>query len=228
MSRHDLVILGAGGGSRELLALIRHAEAQGGGPSWKILGILDDDAALVGTAIDNVPILGLLEDAGKFAGARFISGIANVRNPRIRLDVAKRLALAPDRWATFIHPQAVIVDNASVGPGTIVYPNSVVSANARAGAHCVLYYGAVVHHDTVIGDGCCLCASVLIGGGVSVAEGCYLGIGSVVRDHVSVGENTVVGMGALVVRSVGPGQTVTGVPARPRESSSASGEDRRR
>ena len=54
------------------------------------------------------------------------------------------------------------------------------------------------------------CAPTVIGAGA------WIGTGAIIMPGATVGEGAIVGAGALVTRSVAPGTTVTGVPARPR------------
>jgi sugar O-acyltransferase (sialic acid O-acetyltransferase NeuD family) len=228
MRADPIILLGAGGGTRELITLMRHAEYYSGGKvTWRIEGVLDDNGDLAGSVVAGVPVLGVLSDASRHAGAKFICGIANARDRAIRLKVAERMGFPDERWATFVHPQATVLDTAVLGPGVIIYPHAVVSSDARVGAHTLAYYGAVVHHDSVVGEGCCICAGVKIAGYVSIGRGCYLGMGATVRDRVRIGDAVLVGMGAAVVRDVRPGETVAGVPARPLHDSGSSALARR-
>ena len=216
MGRTGVILLGAGGGTRELIALIRHAAGDRNRyKDWELRGVLDDNQAILGTEVAGVPVLGPLAATGKYEGCLFLNGIANVQNTSIRRQVAERLALPAERWATFVHPRAVVLEPSQVGHGAIVYPHAVISAGAAIAPHVVAYFGAVVHHDSRVGEGTCVCAGVLIAGRVEVGRDCYLGIGSVVRDRVRIGDGAIVGAGAVVVKDVPPGATVVGVPARP-------------
>jgi|GEM_PF-566731 len=218
MHQEDLIILGTGGGARELLSLMAHARGVCAEPAPRqTIGILDDNKELYGQDVCGVKVVGVLADAGNFPNACFINGIANSANPRLRLEIADRMRLPQEQWVSFIHPQAVVVDSAQIGPGAIVYPGAVVSSGARLGSHGLAYYGSVVHHDTTVGDGSILCAGVCIAGCAEIGQGCYLGIGCLVRDHVRIGDGAFVAMGAVVTEDVDPGQVVSGVPARPHE-----------
>ena len=215
MPNRRVVLLGAGGGTRELISLIRHAQrCHGVYVEWDLYGILDDNVDLVGTDVAGVPVLGPLASAEDLPESWFLNGIASAREPTVRCQVAERLAMPPERWATFVHPGATILDPSEIGHGAIVYPNAVVSANGVFGPHAVAYFGAVVHHDSRVGEGSCLCAAALVAGFAQVGRGCYLGIGSVVRDHVRIGDGALIGAGAVVIRDVLPESTVAGVPAR--------------
>lgn len=215
MNTDEVILLGAGGGTRELIALLRHAKAlPEHKPCWNVRGILDDNPELAGGNVLDVPVLGALADANRFGQAKFVLGIANPQNPSIRVRIAARMNLPATRWATFVHPQAIVLDGAEIGPGAIIYPGATVSSAVQFGAHSLAYFGAVVHHDSIVGTGCCLCAGVLVASSVRIGNGCYLGIGARVREGVSIGDGALVGMGAAVVHDVLPGQIVGGVPAK--------------
>jgi sugar O-acyltransferase (sialic acid O-acetyltransferase NeuD family) len=215
MSVEDLIILGAGGGSRELIALIRHAESRcGWSAPWRVKGILDDDKSIVGSEVAGVPVLGTLDDAANYSQARFICGTANSANPCIRLMIAQRIGMPQDCWGTFIHPQATIMDSTVVGHGAIVYPGVSLSSDTCFGAHSLAYYGAVLHHDSTVGEGSILCAGALVAGHVAIGRGCYIGIGAVIRDRIRVDDGALVGAGAVVVKDVAAREIVAGLPAR--------------
>ena len=208
-----IVLLGAGGGTGEVVSLIRHARAHGT-CAWEPVGILDDDASLKGQNRYGLPVLGAINEWPQFPDAHFLSGIANSQTPSVRLKVAARVPVEESRWVTFVSPLAFVADTASVGVGSIVYPGAVVSSDARVGRHCVVYYQSIVQHHSTVDDGCCLAAAVSIAGYTRVGKGCYLGIGVKVKDRVTIGDGALVGSGSVVIGDVPPGQKVVGVPAR--------------
>jgi sugar O-acyltransferase (sialic acid O-acetyltransferase NeuD family) len=203
-------VLGAGRGSAELVDFLRETRPDAS------ISVLDDLHPGGPREAGGCPVVGRLEAARErvAAGALAALGIANSRQPGIRVEIAARLALPEDGWLTLAHPAATVSARASLGAGCVIYPGARVAAGARLGRLALVYYNAVVHHDAVVGEGSVLCAGVLLAGGAVVEDGAYLGIGSVVRDGVRIGRRALVGMGAVVTRDVLPGACVAGVPAR--------------
>jgi sugar O-acyltransferase (sialic acid O-acetyltransferase NeuD family) len=120
---------------------------------------------------------------------------------------------------TLIHPTAVIGRRSvELGPGSVVCANSTVTTNIRLGRHVHVNPNVSIGHDTTVGDYATLTPQVAVAGNVRIGAGAFIGTGARILPGVRVGEGAVVGAGAVVVRDVSPGQTVTGVPARPHET----------
>jgi sugar O-acyltransferase (sialic acid O-acetyltransferase NeuD family) len=208
-----LLLVGAGGFARETLELVRAVNRRS--PEWEVLGFLDDDPSRHGTQVNGLPVVGPTEAAHDHPEARVVACVASPSDPPRRLRLVSRLGLPAERYATLVHPAAVIPEPAELGPGTVVHATSVLTADVRLGAHVAVMPGVVLTHDDVIGDGVTFGAGVRVAGGVTVDEGAYLGSGALIRENIRIGAGAVVGMGAVVTASVPPGETWVGVPARP-------------
>jgi len=207
-----LLIVGAGGFARETLELV--AAINDRAPAWRVVGVLDDDEDLAGRRLHGVAIIGPAAAAHDHPEALVTACVASPRNPRGRLALTDRLALAPERYATLVHPAATVARSATLGRGCVVHATAVLTADIAVGDHVAVMPAVVLTHDDRVGDGVTLGAGARVAGGVTIGDGAYIGSGALLREDVTIGAGALIGMGAVVTRSVPDGETWAGVPAR--------------
>jgi sugar O-acyltransferase (sialic acid O-acetyltransferase NeuD family) len=212
----ELVIVGAGGLGRETAAAVRAANAAATKPPFTLLGFLDDDPALSGTTVDGIPVLGPV-DHGQLAAlpdAQVVVCTGSATDRFSRRRIVARLGLPIERYATVVHPSAVLADGCTLGPGSILLASVVATIGVELGAHVVVMPTSVFTHDNAVGSFVTFGAGAKLAGRVTVGDGAYLGAGALVREGCSVGSWSVVGMGAVVLDDVPPGEAWVGNPAR--------------
>lgn len=208
--KRPLLIYGASGHGKVV------ADAALCSGSYEVQGFLDDDRAKWGQTALSLPILGGLDCLGVLAAGGLLAlGIgSNERRKRIFEELAARGM----KWATVVHPSAVVASGVRLGEGSFVGPLAVIHTDARVGRGCIINSGAVVEHDNVLGDWVHVGPGSTLAGNVHVGTGTQIGMGTRVLPGVRVGEWAVVGAGAVVTREV-PARVVTmGVPARVKQT----------
>jgi acetyltransferase EpsM len=207
---YSLVLIGGGEHARVVIDA-----ARAGGVT--VVGFVDPAPCDETVQRLEVSRLGNDGDAAVWAGrAQFILGVGTVGISPLRREIVDRLDGSIGlRWASVVHPRAIVSPSAELGLGSLVMPGAVIGPGARVGAHVVINTGAIVEHDCHLGDFAQLGPGAVLGGGVRVGTGAYVGLGSRVRDHVVIGAHALVGMGAVVVAEVAAGACVVGIPARP-------------
>lgn len=203
----ELLLVAASGLAREVIALVRTHDL------FDVVGLLDDSAALAGTSVDGVPVLGGVEDVASHPGAALLvcAGRGSAREALV-----KRLAGAGagrERFATVVHPGVEVPDGSHVGPGSIVLAGAVLTTAVTLGEHVVVMPHVTLTHDCTVEDFATLCAGVTLGGSVTVGAGAYLGMHASVRERVRVGVGATLGMGAALLTDLPAGETWVGVPA---------------
>ncbi len=124
--------------------------------------------------------------------------------------------------AAFVHPDAVVIGNVTIGPESTVWPTAVLRGDhgaIRVGAQTSIQDGTVVHCtaelDTVIGDRCVVGHRVHLEG-CTIEDDALIGSGSVVLHRAIIRSGALVGAQALVTNGteVPPLAMALGVPAK--------------
>lgn len=132
----------------------------------------------------------------------------------IRKQLYTKLARAGFRFATLIHPAAIISVSASIGKGTVAMPGVIVNASTVIGVGCILNTGCTVDHDCTLGDFVHISPGTHLAGNVIVGGESWLGIGSSVIQGVSIAERTQTGANTAVVSDIETGGLYVGSPAK--------------
>jgi sugar O-acyltransferase (sialic acid O-acetyltransferase NeuD family) len=205
----DLVIVGAGGLAREVLAVVEAIKEDAA--TWNVLGMLaDDDADRSLLHKRGVDVIGTSADIAHI-NADYVVGIGS---PRARARFDTQLQAHHRLCPVLQHPTARIASEVELGGGCVLAAQSLLTTNIRVGRHVHLNIAASVSHDGTLGSYTTLAPGVRLAGNVTTEEGVDIGIGAVCKPGVVLGAWSVVGAGAAVVSDVPAGVVVAGVPAR--------------
>lgn len=205
-----IVIVGAGGFGREVLATIKAINRQN--HQFTVLGFVDDNLP-VGTRIHDLTVLGSLADLVRINPEGVVVAIGN---SRIREAVVAQI----DKRVTFpniIHPQVMRQDSAriAVGNGNIFCAGTIFTTDIAVGNFCIVNLSCTIGHDAQLADFVSVMPSVNISGGAQIARGAYIGTGAKLIKATTLGAYCKVGAGAVVDADVAPESTVVGIPAKP-------------
>ena len=215
MSTERIAIYGGGGFAREVAWLVQACAAAG--VDCVPVCFIEDNEARQGSILNGLPALSLEQTRLRFPDARVVAGVGS---PRTRERLMERASAAGFEFATVIHPRVERSEWIEFGAGTVVCAGNILTTNISMGAHIQINLDCTVGHDVVFGDYTTLAPGVHISGWVHTGKRVYFGTGAVVVNGVEdaplvLGDDVVVGAGACVTKSVPPGLTVVGVPAKP-------------
>ena len=219
--RQQLISLGAVGNCLDIVDAVAAVNAAATENVFEVIGFLDDDTAMQGQTVYGLPVLGPLAAACDIGEAQFVNGIGGPRSHAAKPALLDSLGLAPDRFATVIHPGAAISPSATIGAGTVLLASVAICANVRVGEHVMMLPNCVVGHDSVIGACSIAAAGVTVSGNVDIGRACYLGAGSVIRDGQRMGAGSLLGQGAVLVDDMPEAAVYVGNPARPLQRTAA-------
>ncbi len=207
-----LLIFPFGGTARETLLIIedinRHRK------TWDVLGFIDDDPKSWGQGLNGVKVLGGRDKLKKFPSAQIIAVPSDPKSYLKKKSIVDLLDLDPSRFATIIHPSAVVSADSRIGYNTVIMPHTFISCGVTVGNHVAILPNTVISHDSSIGDYCFIGAHVAISGTVHIKSQSFIASGSTIRDHINIGEKSFIGLGSNVVKDVQKNVVIAGNPAR--------------
>ena len=203
-----IIIVGAGGFGRELLWWIKDInKAQN---KWKILGFIDDNPnALEGYDCD-YKIIGSIKDWQPKEDEVFALAFGS---PILKRKIVGILKAKGAKFATIIHPTAMLSEFAKVGEGLIMFPHSKISCNTTIGDFVTLL-ATPIGHDTFVGDYTVISGGCNIVRNVKIGKDVFLAAGVCIAQDLVIGDGAYLGLGSVVLKDVPAGATVFGNPAR--------------
>lgn len=183
---------------------------------WEIIGFLNDFEK---EPINDYPVLGkidratakeFLEDDDVYFLYTLISTKMNYKFLHKLTD----LQIPDEKFATIIHPTAVVSKFATIGHGVSIQPFVSVGPNVTIGNHVQIYAQVLIGHNTRLENYSYVANNACVGASVHLKEGAYLGTNCSLLENVTIGEWALVGIGAVVLKDVQSYTKVVGNPAR--------------
>ena len=176
---------------------------------------LDDNKTLHNTEIDNVSVMGSMDDEGflKLLGKKCEAFIA-VDDNKVRKHLVTMLQeqrkMQP---VNAIHPAANIASSVSLGHGNFVDAGAHMGAGSVVGNHCLIHSNVVIGSESKIGNFVQIGAASTINSGAVIEDEAFIGSGVIVVSGITIGKGARVGAGSVVIGPVKAGETVFGNPA---------------
>jgi sugar O-acyltransferase (sialic acid O-acetyltransferase NeuD family) len=210
VTRSSLAVYGAGGFAREVAWLAQEC-------GHDVLCFIDDDTSRVGSLLNQLPVLSLEDAVSRFPGCQIAAGIGS---PSSREAVVSRALGRHLTAVTLVHPRVERSTWITLGTGVVICAGNILTTNIVLGDHVQVNLDCTIGHDVELADYATLAPGVHVSGYVTIGRRAYIGTGATIingsqQHRLTIGDDAVVGAGACVVRSVDPGATVVGVPAKP-------------
>ncbi len=183
---------------------------------WNLLGFLNDREE---GPINGYPVLGkidkktvdnfLLNDE-----VYFFYSLISVKLNHNFIHKLLDLKIPKSRFATLIHPSAVISRYSEIGRGTCIQPFVSVGPNCKIGDHVQIYAQSLIGHGAILENYSYVANNACIGAEVHLKEGAYLGTNATTLEFIKLGRWSITGIGAVVLKNVPDFAKMVGNPAR--------------
>lgn len=194
-----------------------------------IKGILDKNF-LHETHLEEIPVIGseddlalslshLIDECDFFVSSGFV-GVKNADDPSKTGDLARleRIALLERlgcKFATLIHPNAIIHPTAEIGHGSFVGLLCSLGYKTKLGAHSFINSATFIGHHSIVGVNFIAAARGILGGHTHVGDNVFLGACATVleghwKDPIIVGDNSLIHTSVILLKSI-PENTAVGL-----------------
>lgn len=209
-----LIIMGGYGNGSVVQSTVEDINAAN--KQWELLGFLNDGDL---TEVNGYPVLGKIdkETVDRYLvdpDVYFFYTLISVKLNYRFLSKLINLQIPENRFATLIHPTAVVSKFAKIGHGVAIQPLVSIGPNTCIGNHVQIFSQALIGHGAKLDNYSYVANNACIGADVHLKKGAYLGTNATTLEFVSLGEWSVTGMGSVVLKNVPDYSKVAGNPAR--------------
>ncbi len=183
---------------------------------WKIIGFLNDFET---EPINGFPVLGKIdkETAHRYLSdpdVYFFYSLISTKFNHKYIHKLTDLEIPDNRFATLVHPSAVVSDFAQIGHGVCIQPFVSVGPNVVIGNHIHIFAQALIGHNAILDNYSYVANNACIGASVRLMEGAYVGTNASTLENITLGKWSLVGIGSVVIKSVNDYDKVVGNPSR--------------
>jgi sugar O-acyltransferase (sialic acid O-acetyltransferase NeuD family) len=180
-----------------------------------VYGFLDDDKKLHSIEVDEVIVLGGMDDDGflKLIGKKCEAFVA-VDDNKLRKNVVEMLQeIRHVQPVNAIHSHARVSQKAEIGHGNFLDTGATIALGAKIGSHGIFHTNCFIGVGASLGDFVQVGAGSLINPAVTIENEVFIGSGVTIISGITIGKGARIGAGSVVIGPVKPGETVFGNPA---------------
>jgi len=180
---------------------------------YQFMGFIDDDLQKQKTTVLGYTIFPreiLLQHPDSY----LLAVVGSPLNYLKRAEIIDSFQLPVSRFATIVHPKAIISKYATIGYNTLIMAGVAINIDVTIHNHVIVMSNTVIHHEGCIEDYTIIGSGVIVAGNTRIGNNCYVASGSNLTNSITIGDKTMIGLGSNVLKDVGADQRIAGNPAR--------------
>lgn len=184
--------------------------------TYNVLGFFDDNNKIIGKQVNDLPVLGKINDLHAFIKKDLsISIFVVIGNNKVRVSLLEEYNKLNYKTPSFIHHTTEIHSTVKFGKAVYILPRTNIMPLTIIEDFVMISMAVNIAHHVQIKKGCFLSQGSNIGASMILKPKVFMGIASTIMTSVKVvGENALIGAGAVIIKDVPKGVTVVGNPGR--------------
>lgn len=183
----------------------------------EIAAFLDDNEALWGKSIDNIPVLGSVGELRNMQKDYGVTAVyCSVGSNEIRVKILSKARELGYDTPNYIHPSVIISPNVSIADeGVYILAGTTIMPYVTIEQDVMISVGANIVHHSYLSQGTFISNGVNLGANIRTEPYVYIGMGATIMTGVhTLGKGCLIGAGSVVIRDVKEHAVMAGVPAR--------------
>jgi len=120
---------------------------------------------------------------------------------RSRESMFHRLKEMEFRIETYVHPDAKVYTQNTLGEGCVILPSAVIEPHVRLGANSMVWANTTLAHHSWVAENCWVASGAIISGQAEVRRNAFIGVNATIVNKVVVGEYSIIGADALITKN---------------------------
>ncbi|MBY0471650.1 acetyltransferase [bacterium] len=198
-----LIIIGGGGHARVLADLLAQCQRQVRGYTDLSETSLSSSVSYLGTDEALVQL--------QPTEVELVNGVGSTSDTSVRAKIFEIYQAKGFRFATLVHPSAILPLKYQLGEGSQVMAGAVIQTGVEIAVNSIVNTRASIDHDCQLGAHVHVAPGVTLSGGVVVGDRAHIGTGASVIQGIRIGSGAIVGAGATVTRDVADRTVIKGI-----------------
>lgn len=206
-----MLIIGAGGLARQLIDELDNQNLLEGSFFY------DDIEVKPAPFLGSFPVISSEAEAldyFKSSDRRFVLAVGGPGNRELLFNRFKSLGGTPN--SVLAEDANYSKFNLKIGEGTVILSKSIIECSVFIGKGVLINLSCAITHDSYIGDFCDIGPGAILCGASKIGNNVLIGAGAIILPGLQIGDHAVIASGAVVTKNIKSGESVYGVPAKPR------------
>jgi sugar O-acyltransferase (sialic acid O-acetyltransferase NeuD family) len=173
---------------------------------YEIVATTVDDKYVEHNRLQNIPSIGIsnLMASYKPDEVNIIMAMGYNDLNRVRESFYNRLRDDGYEILTYIHEDAQVYTENSIGKGVVILPGAVIEPHVTVGNNTMIWCNSTLAHHSIVEENCWIATGTVLSGQAKINRNSFVGVNATIVNEVEVGAFNIIGAAALISKNTKP------------------------
>jgi sugar O-acyltransferase (sialic acid O-acetyltransferase NeuD family) len=173
---------------------------------YEIVATTVDDEYVEHNRLQNIPCIGISNLMTNYkpdeVGIIMAMGYNDLN--RVRESFYNRLHDDGYEILTYIHEDAQVYTENSIGKGVVILPGAVIEPHVTVGNNTMIWCNSTLAHHSIVEENCWIATGTVLSGQAKINRNSFVGVNATIVNEVEVGAFNIIGAAALISKNTKP------------------------